>query len=56
MWVTPNHCHWDIWCDLYVNEKVVLWTEDRVVDRAWLLENIPGATGVLVMITDKVGL
>ncbi|KAF9460296.1 D-isomer specific 2-hydroxyacid dehydrogenase [Collybia nuda] len=33
---------------------LVLWPEDRVADRSWLLENIPGAAGVLVMITEKV--
>ncbi|KAF5380025.1 hypothetical protein D9615_006190 [Tricholomella constricta] len=33
---------------------VVVWPEDRVVDRDWLLKNIPGAIGVLVMITEKI--
>jgi len=32
----------------------VLWPEDRVVDRGWLLENIRGAVGLLVFLTDKV--
>ncbi|GLB39358.1 putative D-isomer specific 2-hydroxyacid dehydrogenase, NAD binding domain [Lyophyllum shimeji] len=33
---------------------VVTWPENRVVDRNWLLQNIPGALGVLVMMTEKV--
>ncbi|KAF8634815.1 hypothetical protein AX17_004067 [Amanita inopinata Kibby_2008] len=33
---------------------VVVWPKDSVVDRQWLLENIPGAAGLLVMLTDKV--
>ncbi|RDB18703.1 Glyoxylate reductase/hydroxypyruvate reductase [Hypsizygus marmoreus] len=33
---------------------VVLWREDRTVDRDWLLQNIAGASGVLVMFTDKI--
>ncbi|KAI3608394.1 glyoxylate reductase [Moniliophthora roreri] len=34
--------------------EVVLWPEDRACDRDWLLKNIAGATGVLLMITEKV--
>jgi glyoxylate/hydroxypyruvate reductase len=34
--------------------ELVIWPEDRACDRKWLLENIPGATGVIVMLTDKV--
>ncbi|KAH7882400.1 hypothetical protein F5I97DRAFT_1909920 [Phlebopus sp. FC_14] len=34
--------------------NLVVWTEDRACDRRWLLDNIPGATGVIVMLTDKV--
>ncbi|KAL0060716.1 hypothetical protein AAF712_012496 [Marasmius tenuissimus] len=34
--------------------EVVLWPEDRACERPWLLENIKGATGVLVMVTDVV--
>ncbi|KAF9239329.1 D-isomer specific 2-hydroxyacid dehydrogenase [Melanogaster broomeanus] len=34
--------------------ELVVWAEDRACDRTWLLENIPGATGVIVMLTDKV--
>jgi len=33
---------------------VVVWPEDRAVDHDWLLQNIPGAAGLLVMITEKV--
>ncbi|KIK99672.1 hypothetical protein PAXRUDRAFT_131611 [Paxillus rubicundulus Ve08.2h10] len=34
--------------------ELVVWPEDRACDRTWLLENIAGATGVIVMLTDKV--
>ncbi|KAF8434507.1 hypothetical protein L210DRAFT_960823 [Boletus edulis BED1] len=34
--------------------ELVIWPEDRACNRKWLLENIPGATGVIVMLTDKV--
>ncbi|KAG7097660.1 hypothetical protein E1B28_004988 [Marasmius oreades] len=34
--------------------EVVLWPEDRACEREWLLKNIKGAAGVLVMITDIV--
>ncbi|KAG9311738.1 hypothetical protein JVU11DRAFT_7981 [Chiua virens] len=34
--------------------ELVIWPEDRTCDRKWLLDNIPGATGVIVMLTDKV--
>lgn len=33
---------------------VVVWPEDRACERAWLLEHVPGAAGVLVMLSDKV--
>ncbi|OBZ77372.1 Glyoxylate reductase/hydroxypyruvate reductase [Grifola frondosa] len=34
--------------------EIVLWPENRVCDRKWLLENIAGATGVLVMLSEKI--
>ncbi|KAF8649040.1 hypothetical protein AX16_006059 [Volvariella volvacea WC 439] len=34
--------------------SVVLWPEDRVCEREWLLQNIPGASGVLLMLSEKV--
>ncbi|EGO30095.1 D-isomer specific 2-hydroxyacid dehydrogenase, NAD-binding [Serpula lacrymans var. lacrymans S7.9] len=34
--------------------ELVVWPEDRACDRRWLLENIHGAAGVIVMLTDKV--
>ena len=34
--------------------KVVCWPEDRVVERKWMLENLCGAHGVLLMLSDKV--
>ncbi|KAF7351451.1 hypothetical protein MSAN_01577200 [Mycena sanguinolenta] len=34
--------------------NIVLWPEDRGCERAWLLENIKGATGVLVLLPDRV--
>ncbi|KAJ7185906.1 hypothetical protein C8R46DRAFT_1062038 [Mycena filopes] len=33
--------------------EVVLWPEDRSCERSWLLENIKGAAGVLVLLGDK---
>lgn len=33
--------------------EIVLWPEDRPCERRWLLENIPGATGVVVMLSDN---
>jgi glyoxylate/hydroxypyruvate reductase len=37
--------------DMY---QMVLWPEDRSCERAWLLENIKGAAGVLVLLGDRV--
>ncbi|KAG8806131.1 hypothetical protein FRC17_005161 [Serendipita sp. 399] len=34
--------------------QIVLWEENRVAPRAWLEENIEGAEGILVLLTDKV--
>lgn len=34
--------------------KVVLWPEDRACDRGWLLQNIQGAVGLLLMSPEKV--
>ncbi|KAI0074971.1 hypothetical protein K474DRAFT_1763732 [Panus rudis PR-1116 ss-1] len=33
---------------------VVVWPEDRGCDRQWFLENIKGATGALVMLSEKI--
>ncbi|KAH7909883.1 D-isomer specific 2-hydroxyacid dehydrogenase [Hygrophoropsis aurantiaca] len=33
---------------------LVVWPEDRACDRAWLLDNITGAAGVIVTLTDKI--
>lgn len=33
---------------------LVQWPEDRACDRAWLLQNVKGATGLIVMLNDKV--
>ncbi|KZT28001.1 hypothetical protein NEOLEDRAFT_1233354 [Neolentinus lepideus HHB14362 ss-1] len=33
---------------------LVVWSENRACERAWLLEQIPGAAGVLLMLADKV--
>ncbi|KAG8917874.1 Transcriptional regulatory protein sin3, partial [Tulasnella sp. 417] len=35
-------------------QRIVVWPEDRVADRAWLLENVSGSQGVLVTLNDKV--
>ena len=42
------------YCQADFIEKVVIWPEDRIVDRNWLLQNISGAAGVLLMLTEKV--
>ncbi|EIM81974.1 uncharacterized protein STEHIDRAFT_161329 [Stereum hirsutum FP-91666 SS1] len=34
--------------------ELVTWPEDRACERQWLLDNIPGASGIIVMLTDKV--
>ncbi|KAJ7448014.1 hypothetical protein FB451DRAFT_1289562 [Mycena latifolia] len=34
--------------------EIVLWPEDRGCERAWLLENIKGAAGVLVLLPEAV--
>lgn len=34
--------------------QVVVWPENRKCDQKWLLENIKGAAGVLVMMTEPV--
>ncbi|EKM56475.1 uncharacterized protein PHACADRAFT_253620 [Phanerochaete carnosa HHB-10118-sp] len=33
--------------------ELVVWPEDRPCERKWLLENIPGAIGVVVMLSEK---
>lgn len=33
---------------------LVLWPEDRPCDPQWLLDNIPGASGVVVMFSEKI--
>ncbi|KAF8828315.1 hypothetical protein HHX47_DHR4000574 [Lentinula edodes] len=32
--------------------EVVLWTEDRVSDRQWLLENVKGAVGIVIVFSE----
>ena len=32
----------------------MVWPQDRACDRKWLLENVEGAIGLVVMLTDKV--
>ena len=36
--------------------QIVAWPEDRKCERDWLLEKIAGATGAIVMLSDKVGI
>jgi hypothetical protein len=36
--------------------QIVAWPEDRKCERDWLLEKVAGATGIIVMLSDKVGL
>jgi glyoxylate/hydroxypyruvate reductase len=38
----------------HVGLQIVAWPEDRKCDRDWLLEKIAGATGAIVMLSDKV--
>ncbi|KAG8875803.1 Transcriptional regulatory protein sin3 [Tulasnella sp. 332] len=33
---------------------LVVWPEDRIADRSWLLENVAGCTGIVVTLCDKV--
>ena len=35
--------------------QIVAWPEDRRCDRSWLLGNVAGAIGAIVMLSDKVG-
>ncbi|KAI9454371.1 hypothetical protein F5148DRAFT_1326706 [Russula earlei] len=41
---------------LYAREdlEVVTWPEDRDCERSWLLDNVPGAAGAIVMVTEKI--
>ncbi len=39
---------------MYMKLQIVAWPEDRKCERSWLLEKIAGATGVIVMLFDKV--
>ncbi|CAL1708787.1 unnamed protein product [Somion occarium] len=34
--------------------EVITWPEDRVCDRSWFLANLPGASGALVMLSEKI--
>ncbi|KAI5121428.1 hypothetical protein M0805_006190 [Coniferiporia weirii] len=34
--------------------ELVVWPEDRQCERSWLLENIPGAAGVILMLSEQV--
>ncbi len=34
--------------------QLVLWDQDCACDRKWLLENVQGATAIIVMVADKV--
>ena len=40
----------------YMSCQIVAWPEDRICDRSWLLDKVADATGVIVLLTDKVGL
>jgi len=35
--------------------QIVAWPEDRVCERSWLLDNVAGVAGAIVMPTEKVG-
>ncbi|KAF8804737.1 D-isomer specific 2-hydroxyacid dehydrogenase [Phlegmacium glaucopus] len=34
--------------------QVVVWSEDTVCDKDWLLQNVPGAIALIVLVTDKI--
>jgi hypothetical protein len=34
--------------------EVILWPEDKECDREWMLENVKGVDGMLVMLSDNV--
>ncbi|THG97880.1 hypothetical protein EW145_g7524 [Phellinidium pouzarii] len=34
--------------------ELIVWPENRQCDRSWLLENIPGAAGVIVLLSEQV--
>ena len=34
--------------------QVVVWPKNATCERKWLLDNAPGATAILVMLTEKV--
>ncbi|KAF8271800.1 hypothetical protein EI94DRAFT_1719484 [Lactarius quietus] len=34
--------------------EILAWPEDRTCDRSWLLDNAAGATGAIVMLSDKI--
>ncbi|KAE9388187.1 hypothetical protein BT96DRAFT_947810 [Gymnopus androsaceus JB14] len=37
-----------------IEPQVVLWAEDRVCERTWLLENIKGAAGIVIVFSELV--
>jgi len=47
----PGRRKVDITADIL---QLVVWPQDCGCDRKWLLEKVEGATGVVVMLTDKV--
>ncbi|PSN61654.1 hypothetical protein BS50DRAFT_578194 [Corynespora cassiicola Philippines] len=40
--------------DAHSELEIVQWNSEKPCDRSWLLENAKGATGILVMLSDKV--
>lgn len=51
----------DVSCQLILWNKltflqVVVWPHNKACEREWLLENARGASGILVMLSDKVSL
>ena len=50
----PSYTAHDVVYPAHASYEIVVWPEDQICDRKWLLENIHGASGVLVFLTDKV--
>jgi len=39
-------------CNIII--QLVVWPEDRACDRSWLMDQVPGASGIVVMLSDAV--
>ena len=39
---------------IMTRSQVVVWPENSIADRQWMLDNFPGASGAIVMLAEKV--